>query len=219
MDGKLHVLHFTVVILKLLIDIYQFLIDFRHFFCQICDGMGCADTRYNVFTLGVHEILAVKDVFTGGRITCKGNACTGVVTHVTKDHRLNVYSCTPIMGNVVDLTITNSPGGIPRPEDCIDGTPELFERFGREKFPGTALDNLLVFSYQFLQGFYGQFVVQLHTLLFPLLGQCCFEEVMVNTHDNVAVHLDKTTVRVPSKTWVVGLFSQCFNRYVVETQV
>ena len=71
------------------------------------------------------------------------------------------------------------------------------------KYACGLLYNGLVLVNRILKSFYGQFIVKLCPAqrFWPGL----FEEVMLNAHYHVAIHLDKTTVRVPSKAGVPRL--------------
>src|SRR5690606_36097731 len=110
-----------VVVFQQLIDPLQLCVDLRHDLLELSNGQRSTDTCHHVFTLGVHQVLAVEDVFAGGRISGEGYACTGGLAHVTKHHGLDVDSCTPFMGNVVDLAVADGPSTVPGTEHGIDG--------------------------------------------------------------------------------------------------
>ena len=40
-----------------------------------------------------------------------------------------------------------------------------------------------------------------------------------NLHNNVREHLDESSVRIVSKSWIASLLCEAFNRYIVQTQV
>ena len=61
---------------QLVDNVVEFLIDFRICFLQLLDGLRCPDPGYHVFPLGIHQELAVKLLFSRGRASGKGDACS-----------------------------------------------------------------------------------------------------------------------------------------------
>ena len=104
-DGKLDILHIAKVLLKLLTNDEKFFVRLGKIFGHLGDGLRCANTRYNILTLGVDEILTVEYVFAGSRITSESNSGSGGLTSVTEDHGLHVNSGSPSSGNTILLTV------------------------------------------------------------------------------------------------------------------
>ncbi len=69
------------------------------------DWLRCANTRYNILTLGVDEILTVEYVFAGSRITGESNSGSGGLTSVAEDHGLHVNSSSPCSWDSILLTV------------------------------------------------------------------------------------------------------------------
>ncbi len=92
-NGKLDILHIFIVFFEDVADFLKLLIDFRIDFMELIDGNGGADAGDDIFSLCVHQEFPEEIVFTGGRVTRKGNTRPAVVSHVSVDHGLNVDSC------------------------------------------------------------------------------------------------------------------------------
>ena len=50
----------------------------------------CTNTGNNVFTLSICKEFTKQTVSSCSRVTCEGNTCTTVITHVTECHHLYV---------------------------------------------------------------------------------------------------------------------------------
>src|SRR5690554_784979 len=159
LDGKLNVLHIAIMLFELLINSFKLSINLRHFFLEVRNWMRSPNTSYNVLTLCIHEILTIEDVLACRWVAGKGNTSTRGFAHITKDHCLNVYSCTPFAWNIIDLPIANSPCVVPRAEYCVNGSPELFEGIVREQTASSLRNDVLVTTHQFLECFGTEFVV------------------------------------------------------------
>jgi len=66
-----------------------------------------------VFTLGIEEVFAIKFIGTIGWVSGKRDASPGILTHVTKDHRLDIDGCSPFVWDMVHPTICVGTGIIP----------------------------------------------------------------------------------------------------------
>ena len=51
----------------------------------------------------------IKFSFSCCGISCKGNSGSGIVAHISKNHCLHINSCSPIMRNLVDISVFYSP--------------------------------------------------------------------------------------------------------------
>ena len=105
LNGKLHILHISVVIFQCGANLFKLSECLREFLLHLSDGHRCADTGNYVLALCVLQELAHKFFLTGSRITGKGNTGTTIVTHVTECHRLYVYSGTPGIRDIVVTTV------------------------------------------------------------------------------------------------------------------
>ena len=130
-------------------DADKLLVNFRHNFLQVVDMLRSTDTSNDVLALCVHQELTGQDLFTGGGVTGKRNASTGIVVLVTKCHHLDVnqryprnkeYRChdgkrlhggCPSCGNSLDSTdpavLWGQTGSLRR--FCFVLSFELFSQF------------------------------------------------------------------------------------------
>ena len=84
--SKFHILHVSVVIFKSLAYILELFKSSRELFSHLSDRHRCTNAGNNVFALCVCKEFAHELLFACSRITCKRNACTAVVAHVTESH-------------------------------------------------------------------------------------------------------------------------------------
>ena len=87
-----------------------------------CHGKRCSDTSNNIFTLGIHKVFTIEDVFTSCGISGKGNARRAVITHIAKYHGLNIDRGAPLIWNFVLPTIKNGSFVHPASEYRSDRT-------------------------------------------------------------------------------------------------
>src|SRR4030042_3557667 len=95
-------------------------------------GVRRADPGYNIPSLGIWEPFTVKSIITGCRVACKGNTGCRAVSHVTKDHCLDVNSGAPCARDAFDLPVRNRPLPVPALEYRPDTPPELAHGVIRE---------------------------------------------------------------------------------------
>ena len=221
LDGELHVLDITVMLLKHLGHCRELLEDFRHVCSELGDLLGGSDTGYNVFTLGVLEILAVENLLTGSRVTSEGNTGTGVTAHVPKHHRLDVHSRAPVVRQLVEVTVVDGALTHPRIENGRGGQSQLFVGIGREINPLFFLDDSLKLLDNLLQHLLGQIGI-LTTLG---LGLVFFQYLVkwiwfsLDVQHNAGKHLNETAIGVQREAAISGELGQTFQRFIVEAQV
>ncbi|GBU23832.1 hypothetical protein R83H12_00451 [Fibrobacteria bacterium R8-3-H12] len=92
------------------------LANFAEFFVamlQIWSGCHCrnfkrrANSSHNIFALGIHQKFSVEFVFAGGRVAGKGYSRAGIISQISKYHRLNIYCGSPFFGNFVFAAVEN----------------------------------------------------------------------------------------------------------------
>ena len=86
LNGKFHVLHISVMILKSLADILKLGKCLREFFFHFGNLHRRPYTCNHIFTLRIGEELAKKSLITCRRIPCESNTGTTVITHITESH-------------------------------------------------------------------------------------------------------------------------------------
>ena len=89
----------------------------------------------------------------------------------------------------------------------------------REGITQFLFDHRLVFIDQTTPVFRSQFRIQKDIAAILVIFQKVFKHVMIDTQDDVAVHLQKTTVAIIGKTFIAGCLCQAFDRFVVQTQI
>ena len=105
LDRELHILHVTIVIFQLIGDADQLIIDFRKSLLDLIDLHRCTDTGDNVLALCVHKNFREELVLARSRVTCEGNARSGIIAHVAECHHLDIDSCAPAVGDIIVTAI------------------------------------------------------------------------------------------------------------------
>ena len=177
LNGELHILHITIVLLELLLNAVQLLIDLRHCLLhrrilgyalslrdactlsptlatQLGNLLRSTNTGNNILTLCINQIFTIEYVLTISGITAEAYTSSRGVAHVTEYHCHNRYGCTPLVGNTFHLTIQDSTLVHPAAEHSTDGTPQLLDRIVGEVLACALLDGSLEQLNQFLQVFY-----------------------------------------------------------------
>ena len=207
-----------VMIFQSVADADKLLVNFRHNFLQVVDMLRSTDTSNDVLALCVHQELTGQDLFTGGGVTGKCNASTGIVVLVTKCHHLDVNSGTPGIRNIVVTTVNVCTGVVPAAENSLDSADQLFFGVRREVFA----DFCFVLSFELFSQFFEVLSGQLDVLgnasfLFHLVDQL-FKVLLADFHNDVGVHLDKSSVAVVSPTGVAPA-GDGLNNFLIQTKV
>ena len=145
------------------------------------------------------------------------------MTHVAKDHQLNIHRGAHQAGDLVDLAIFFSAFRTPRTEYGTNGKIELFNGILWERFLNFLLINLFVDSNEFLQLIGRQVVIFFGFIFLFNIFEFDFEVVVlksgVRTHHHVTEHIDEATVAIPTRTGISGLFDQTQYRLVGKSKV
>jgi len=120
--SELHVLHISVVIFQSFANLFELYECFWEFLFHFSDMHRCTNTSNNVFTLSICQEFTEQTISSCSRVTCEGNTCTTVISHVTECHHLYVYSGTPGIWNIVVTTINVCTRVVPRTEYGFDST-------------------------------------------------------------------------------------------------
>ena len=73
-DGELHVLHVAVMLFQLACNFTELVINFREFCFQLTDRFRHADSRHHIFSLGIHQKIALELVPAVGSIAGHGDS-------------------------------------------------------------------------------------------------------------------------------------------------
>ena len=219
LNRELHILHVTVVLLEDGAYFSELLECLRELLLHLSDLHRSTNACNNVLALSVCQELTEEALVTCCRVTCESNTGTAIVTHVTESHGLYVNSCTPGIRDIVVTTVNVGTRVVPGTEYGFDRAHELFLRICREVGTDLCLILGLELVSQFLEVISGELNVLLHALFSLHLIDEFFEVLLTNFHYDVGVHLDKSSVAVPSPARVIGLFCDYVNNFLIETEV
>ena len=219
LDGELHILHVSVVLLEGLADIDELLECLRELLLHLVDVHRGADTCDDVLALCVSQELTEEALLAGRRVSRERNAGAAVIAHVTECHRLHVDSRAPGVGDIVVAAVHICTRVVPGAEHSLDGAHQLLLRVGREVLTELLLVLCLELVRELVKVLGGQLDVLLHTALFLHLVDELLKVLLADFHDDVGVHLDKSSVAVPSPARVVGLLCEHLDDVLVEAEV
>src|SRR6185437_9074644 len=120
-------------------DLSKLLVCFRHHMLKLGNRLRRAYAGYYVFTLRVHQELAVKNLFSGRRVAGKADARARVITHVAEHHRLYVCGSANGIRNLLHAAIVDGLRRIPRIENRIASQRELLASVLRKLASGLLL--------------------------------------------------------------------------------
>ena len=234
LDGELDVAHIAVVILERQEDTLKLLtcgLEARGGL-EVGDGLGVADAGNDVLALGVDQKVTVELLGAVGWVARKGDTGRRGLALIAKGHSLDVDGGAKVVGNAVLLAVDTGAFVHPATKDGLDGKAQLELRIVRED--GLAVRDLELGVQGGLDVLRENALKGLDELLQVLsrklgidanvgdqagLGQGVFEQVGIDTHDDVGEHLDKATIAIPGKARVLRLGDKALNGLVVEAQV
>ncbi len=227
LDGKFHVLGVFVMLFKACHDPAELGVGFLPnrvlFAWHIVEVFRRTDTGDHVFALGVDQVFAHGLGFTRGPVARERHAGSGFFPHVPEDHRADVYGRAEQAGDLVDLAIFICSFGTPGAEDGLDREFQLFEWILGERFLHFALVQLLIRLDQFLELGSVEVRVGLRLVLFLDLVEFDLEVVVGQStgwpHDHITEHIDESTVTIPGRAFISGLFDEAEDRLVGEAEV
>ena len=94
LNRELNIAQILVVLLELIHDCNQLVVGLLVMRCKLNQRLRITNTRHNVFTLGVHQNIAVHARVAGRGVTREANTRARILAHVAKHHGLNVHSRT-----------------------------------------------------------------------------------------------------------------------------
>ena len=111
--GKLHILHVTIMFLEDLANILELLKSLRELLCHLGYLHRCTNTGNNVLALCIGKELTEQTLLACCGVTCKCNAGSAVIAHISERHALYVNSGTPRIRDIVVTTVNIGSGVIP----------------------------------------------------------------------------------------------------------
>ena len=187
---------------------------------ELGDLLWCTDTGNNVFTLCVDQIFTIEEsVFTSRWVTGEAYTCTTVITHVTEYHFHDVDCCSPIIRDVVHLTVEDCTVIVPGTEYGFDCSFQLNIWILRECFIQVFFIELLEADCQFLHVFCIHIDVKLDSPGFLDFIDDLFKSGLIQAHNDIGEHLDESSVGVVSKSCITGLCFNSLNDIIIHTEV
>ncbi len=218
-------MHVAQLALERLADLEELGVGGREHVGELAHGTRRAHAGHYVFTLRVHQELAVEHVLAGGGVAREGHPGARLVAGVAVHHGLHVDRRAPAVRDVVEAAVGHGAVVVPAAEHGRDRAPELLPRVVREVVAGALLHRHLELDDQVFEVVGVELRVELDAL--GLFGG--FEDLLEGValvfvlglaaqHD-VAVHAHKAPVAVVGETWVGGRRDYPLHGGVVETQV
>ena len=228
LNGKLNVLHIVEVVFEFEADSIKFCINLGHCLLEalqmlvmvglgsLVQRVGGTDTGNDIFALGVDEPLTIELIVAGSRVAAESHTGCGSIAHVSENHTLDVYSGAPVIGNLLDSTVSDGTLSVPALEHSADGAPKLslggIGEFHSEDF----LDFCLELVAKIFKLFCGNVGIGLITLgILEFLHHAV--ELLADTlsvfgldafgllHDDIGVHHDQASVCVIHETGIASL--------------
>ncbi len=220
-------MHILVVLLKLLLDVVELLVSFGHLLLKRLEVGGVlalsglvyrrrrTNTGYDVFALGVDEILAEELLFAVGRVAREGHAGGGGVAHVAEDHGLNVGGGTPLVGDALNVAVGYGALAVPALEHGAYAALELLHGIVGEGRFEDFFDAYLELFADLLEvgdGHVGVALVSLTVLelvhnTFELLADAVVVlgfDTFGLLHDDVRIHHHEAAVGVVDEALILG---------------
>ena len=219
LDGELHVLHISVVIFKDLANLVELSEGLGELLLHLGDVHGGTNAGNDVFALGVGKELAEEALVAGGGVAGERNAGTAVIAHVAERHRLDVNGCAPAVGDIVVTSVDVGSGVVPGTENGLDSAHELFLGIGREVLTDLGLILGLELLRELLEVVGGQLNVLLNAAVGLHLVDEFLKVLLADFHNDVGVHLDKSSVAVISPAGVATLYGDGLDNLFVKTEV
>ncbi len=123
------------------------------------------------------------------------------------------------MRYVVETAIDFCPLAVPAVEHRADRTPELVLDVLRERRIVLARDDRLEFLDQRLPVFRLHLGIVEEALVFLGDFQRFLEQSVIETQNNIRIHLDEAAIAVPGETRIAGSDREAFDRFVVESEI
>ena len=219
LDGELHVLHISVMVFKNLADLLELCERLGELLLHLSDLHGSTDTCDDVLALCVGEELTEQTLSAGCGVAGERNAGAAVIAHVAERHGLDVNGSTPRIGDIVVAAINVCAGVVPRTENSLDSAHELLLGIGREIGADLCLVLSLELRSELLEIVSGKLDVLGHALLRLHSVDELLEILLTDLHNDVGIHLNESSVAVPSPTGIAGLLCDSLNDFLVKTEV
>ena len=207
------------MLFELAANLQKLVIYLRHRLVERLDWPRRPNPRDDVLALRVHEVFAVKGILAGGRISSEGDAGSGVLAHIPKDHGLNVDRRSQKALYVVELAIFDGSLVVPASDDGIDCASELVDRPNREFLAGVFFVDFQIILDQLFEVLGGKLHIEIDAA-FVLFGLNGLLELLVrDAHHDVAEHVDEPAIRIPCEADVARSARQSLHGIGVKAEV
>ncbi len=203
LDCELHILHISVVILECFANLFELCKSLGELVSHLSNRHRSAHAGNNILALCIYKELTHKSRLAGCGVTRERNACTAVVTHITERHHLYVYGSTPRIGDIVVAAVNVRTGVIPRTEHSLNSAHKLLFRICREVLADSVLVCLFELSCKLLKVVSVKLDVLSNALSLLHLVDELLKVLLADLHNNVGIHLNKSSVAVPRPTGVI----------------
>ena len=209
-DRELGILHVAAFVLELLASGFELFIngmESRIFvIAKGFERQGVADTGDDVFALGLEQNGTIEDIVldTGDLVAGEVNARCRTRRAVTEDHFLNVDGGAEVVRNTFELAGEDGALVVPRTENGFCGGHNLFLRILRELVAILDIERLMSSA--------RSSAVRSRSVLAPFSflklprvssnGSSPFSSLILL--NNIAVHLEQTTIRISPETGIVA---------------
>ena len=208
-DRELGILHVAAFVLELLASGFELFINGVEsgigVIAERFDREAVADTGDDVFALRLEQNRTIEDVVLDARNLIAGevNARCRTRRAVTEDHFLNVDGGAEAVRNTLELAGEDGALVVPRTENGFCGGHNLFLRILREFVAILDIDGFVALD-EFREVIGGQVEVGLGAFLFLEFAEGLFERIFAilvfDLLNNIAVHLEETTIAVTPET-------------------
>ena len=123
------------MLLKFYSNLLELSVNPGHDLLHFAQRHGGSNAGHDVFSLGVHQEIAVEDFFTGTRIAREADAGTGSVAGISEHHLDDVDGGAEEAGDLLDAAIGDRLLRHPGAEHGADSPPELVDRIVRKVLP------------------------------------------------------------------------------------
>ncbi len=207
------------MVLEAVRDLHKLFIALGKILLQSGDGLGCPDTGNHVLTLRIDQVLAVNALCAGGRVSGKGNACAGGISHITEYHRLHVYCRAPVAGDIVHTSVDNRSLVVPGTENRLHRLHQLYLGILRELLALIFLIDILETDNDLFHIVRRQIGVILDALALLDLVQNPLKIGFRNLHHDIREHLNKSAVGIICKPGISGLSGKALHGCIRKTQI
>ena len=218
-NGKLHILHFAVMVFKASGNGFKFHVRSGHFRFQLENVFGQSNSRHNIFALRVGEVISFNFILTCASVAGHGDTGGAVVAHVAENHRYNADSSTQVMRNSGGVAVVNSPFAIPAFKNRLGCQTELFVRVCRKFMFGMASENFLEFFGNGSPVFAGNLCIAINSCTLSGCSDHFFKVRIRNVHDHASKHLNQSAIGIVNKSFIFGKPYHAFCGFIVQTNV